>query len=68
MQSHTIDKQRTANATVKLEESELRFIESAENSLKEYKLDGLHITLEEFNDWATKLKTSPDAAMPACHK
>lgn len=101
MQSNTIEKQRTANVTVKLEESdrarikslaviknrtphyimreaiqkyleaeesEQRFINAAEASLEEYKLNGLHITLEEFSDWATKLKTSPDAAMPTCHK
>ena len=100
MPSHTIDKQRTANVTVKLEESdrarikslaavknrtshyimreaiqkyleaeelELRFINAAETSLEEYKANGLHITLEEFSGWATKLKTSPDAPMPTCH-
>jgi len=101
MQPSTIEKQRTANVTVKLEESdrarikslaaiknrtphylmreaiqkyleaeelELRFVNAAEASLKEYKLNGLHITLEEFSGWATKLKTSPDAAMPTCHE
>ncbi|MDO9011090.1 MAG: ribbon-helix-helix protein, CopG family [Gallionella sp.] len=101
MQNHTIEKPRTANVTVKLEESdrarikslaavkkrtphylmreaiqkyleaeesEQRFITAAETSLKEYKLNGLHITLEEFSAWATKLKTNPDAPMPICHR
>jgi predicted transcriptional regulator len=100
MQSQTIEKQRTANVTVKLEESdrarikslaalkrrtphyimreaiqkyleteelEQRFINAAETSLAEYKTNGLHITLEEFSEWASKLKTSPDATMPICH-
>ena len=101
MQTPTVAKHRTANVTVKLEESdrerikslaavkkrtshyimreaiqkyleaeelEQRFIEAAEASLKGYKLNGLHITLEEFSEWATKLKTSPDAPAPTCHK
>lgn len=101
MQIPTIEKHRTANVTVKLEESdrarikllaaaknrtphylmreaiqkyleteesEQRFITAAETSLKEYKLNGLHITLEEFSTWATELKASPDAPMPKCHR
>lgn len=100
MQPHTIEKQRTANVTVKLEESdrarikslatlknrtphflmreaiqkyleaeesEQRFINAAETSLADYKTNGLHITLEEFSEWASKLKTCPDAPMPICH-
>jgi predicted transcriptional regulator len=100
MEALTIAKRRTANVTVKLEESdrerikslaavkkrtphyimreaiqkyleaeelELRFINAAEDSLAEYKLNGLHITLEEFSEWAAKLKSTPDAPMPICH-
>jgi predicted transcriptional regulator len=101
VQIHTIEKRRTANVTVKLEESdrdrikslaavknrtphylmreaiqkyleaeelELRFIAAAESSLNEYKLNGLHISLEEFSEWATMLKSSSDAPMPTCHR
>jgi predicted transcriptional regulator len=50
------------------EESEQRFIAAAENSLAEYKLNGLHVSLEELSEWATKLKTCPDAPMPVCHR
>lgn len=101
MQIPAIEKHRTANVTVKLEESdrarikllaalkkrtphyimreaiqkyleteelEQRFITAAEESLKEYKINGLHITLEELSAWATKIKTTPDAPMPTCHE
>jgi predicted transcriptional regulator len=50
------------------EELELRFINAAENSLAEYRSNGLHITLEELGDWAAKLKTCPDLPMPICHE
>ena len=101
MLTHTNEKPRSANVTVKLEESdrarikslaaakkrtphyimreaiqkyleaeesEQRFIAVAENSLAEYKLNGLHISLEELSEWATKLKTNPDEPMPVCHR
>lgn len=50
------------------EELEQRFIAAAEESLKEYKINGLHITPEEFSSWATKLKSNPDMPMPICHR
>lgn len=36
-------------------------------SLREYRRTGLHITLEELEEWVEKLKTDPHTPMPECH-
>jgi predicted transcriptional regulator len=50
------------------EELEQRFIAAAEQSLIDYKANGLHISLDELSSWASQLKTNPEAPMPTCHK
>lgn len=45
-------------------ETEQRFIVVAEESLKEYKRTGEHITLDEFSTWFGELKSNPKTPIP----
>ena len=49
------------------EEAEQRFIAAAKASLKDFKKNGQHVTLDEFGAWAKAIRKNPDAPMPACH-
>jgi hypothetical protein len=45
-----------------------QFVADAVEADKEYTETGLHTTQAEMKAWAKKLRTSPNAPMPVCHK
>jgi predicted transcriptional regulator len=49
------------------EEAEQRFLLVGESSWDDFEATGLHITLDEANEWAQALKTQPNAVIAACH-
>lgn len=50
------------------EELEQRFIAAAEQTWEHFEQTGEHVTLEEVQAWAKKLKKNPKAPIPPCHK
>ena len=49
------------------EEERRAWYQEALDSLEHYERTGLHITLEELEEWVERLETDPHAPMPECH-
>jgi predicted transcriptional regulator len=43
------------------------FEDQALRSYERYQATGLHVTLEEMEVWAKKLKNNPNESLPKCH-
>ncbi|MCW7548035.1 ribbon-helix-helix protein, CopG family [Photorhabdus sp. APURE] len=43
------------------------FKQDALRAWEAYREDGLHLTLEEADDWLAKLEAGEDAELPECH-
>ena len=52
---------------VEREEKRETFKQDALRAWEAYQENGLHLTLEEANDWLAKLETGEDAELPKCH-
>jgi len=49
------------------EEKRMNDLHEAQESLLDYETTGLHITFEEFNDWADAIKINHNTPVPVCH-
>ncbi|MFC3853054.1 CopG family ribbon-helix-helix protein [Salinispirillum marinum] len=52
---------------VEREEKREAFKDDALQAWKAYQENGLHLTLEEADEWLAKLEAGVDAEMPKCH-
>jgi len=52
---------------VEREEKRETFKQDALHAWAEYQANGLHLTLEEADDWLAKLEAGEDAELPKCH-
>lgn len=52
---------------VEREEKRESFKQDALHAWAAYQANGLHLTLEEANDWLAKLEAGEDAELPKCH-
>jgi predicted transcriptional regulator len=52
---------------VEREEKRESFKQDALHAWAAYQSNGLHLTLEEANDWLAKLEAGEDAELPKCH-
>jgi predicted transcriptional regulator len=64
--SHSIMREAIAQY-VEREEARESFKRDAERAWKNYRRDGLHLTLEEADAWLSKLEAGEDADPPPCH-
>jgi predicted transcriptional regulator len=52
---------------LKAEEAQQAALQSVDDSVANFEATGLHITLSELKTWATDVKESRNAQLPACH-
>lgn len=52
---------------IKREEVRQNFIRAGEESAKDIKETGLHITFDEFSNWVDAIQTNSKTPMPICH-
>ncbi|QXF33753.1 transcriptional regulator [Photorhabdus akhurstii] len=52
---------------VEREEKRESFKQDALRAWEEYQENGLHLTLEEADDWLAKIEAGEDAELPECH-
>jgi predicted transcriptional regulator len=53
---------------VSREEKREQFRQDTIAAWEDYQVTGLHITSEEFAEWATMLEADKEAPLPICHK
>lgn len=64
--SHWIMREAIAQY-VEREEKREAFKQDALRAWEDYQLTGLHLTIEEADDWLAKLEAGEDALLPKCH-
>lgn len=64
--SHWIMREAIAQY-VEREEKREAFKQDALRAWEDYQLTGLHLTIEEADDWLAKLEAGEDAQLPKCH-
>src|SRR5690606_33361618 len=64
--SHWIMREAIAQY-VEREEKREAFKQDALRAWEDYQLTGLHLTIEEADDWLAKLEAGEDAQLPQCH-
>ena len=58
---------KAINDYVECEEKREAFKQDALRAWEAYQENGLHLTLEEADDWLAKLEAGEDAELPKCH-
>ena len=53
---------------IEREEARMNFIISAEQSAKHFEETGLHVSLDEFENWANDIENNNETQIPKCHK
>lgn len=49
------------------EEAQQAVLQSVDDSIAHFEATGLHITHEEVQAWAKKIRAKPEAQLPECH-
>lgn len=53
---------------VEREEKREAYLRDAQNSWEEFQRTGLHLTMEEADEWLAQLATGNDVEPPECHR
>ena len=56
------------NHYVEAEIARMNFIKAGESAAKHYEETGLHITIDEFSEWAKSLAEDVNSPLVPCHK
>ena len=75
LKSLAVAKKRSAHYLMKeaierylrAEEAQQVALQSVDDSVANFEATGLHVTLSELKTWATDVKESRNAQLPACH-
>ena len=53
---------------IEREEARMDFILSAEESAKHFEETNLHVSLDDFENWANDIENNKETEIPKCHK
>lgn len=58
----------SVNRYIDQTQAKIQYEQDAIRSYEHFQATGLFVTIEEMEDWATSLSTSPPKPLPQCHK